>query len=111
MTIRDFCSLAGRLMSRPAVPYHEHAVRAEVERLCARHKLNAKLDRFGNLLVRLQTAPGRRPLVLAAHMDHPGFEIVRALSETKWLARFRGNVADSYFRPGIPVRLITSPST
>jgi len=95
-------------MSRPAVPYHEHAVRAQVERLCAEHGLNAKRDRFGNVLVRLQTTPRRRPLVLAAHMDHPGFEIVRPLSATKWLARFRGGVADHYFRRGTPLRLMPS---
>jgi endoglucanase len=95
-------------MSRPAVPYHEHAVRAQVERLCAEHGLKAKRDRFGNVLVRLQTPSRRRPLVLAAHMDHPGFEIVRPLSATKWLARFRGGVADRYFRRGTPVRLLPS---
>src|SRR2546427_12537219 len=98
--------LAGRLMRHPAAPYHEHAPRAEVERICAEHRLPFEQDRFGNVLVRLRRAPRQRPLVLAAHLDHPGFEILRPLSATRWLARFRGGAPDAYFRPGVPVRLM-----
>ena len=98
--------LAGRLMRHPAAPYHEHAPRAEVERICAEHRLPFEQDRFGNVLVRLRRAPRQRPLVLAAHLDHPGFEILRPLSATRWLARFRGGVPDNYFRAGTPVRLM-----
>src|SRR6266853_167827 len=98
MTPQYLCSLARRLMNHPAVPYHEHAVRGEVERVCVQNGLRVERDRFGNVLVRLETARARRPLVLAAHMDHPGFEIVRPISSTKWLARFRGGVADRYFK-------------
>jgi endoglucanase len=47
-----------------------------------------------------------RPLVLAAHLDHPGFELVRRLSDKTWLARFRGGVPDNYFRRGVPLRLM-----
>ena len=39
-------------------------------------------------------------------MDHPGFEMVRPLGERRWRARFNGGVPDSYFRRGIPVRLL-----
>ena len=93
-------------MRHPAAPFFEHAVRGEVEKICAEKRLAFKRDQFGNIIVRLRTAPKARPLVLAAHMDHPGFEIVRRLSETSWLARFLGGVPDNYFRPGIPVRLM-----
>jgi endoglucanase len=100
------CQLAGRLMRQPAAPCHELAVIGEVERICAEHGLSFEQDRFGNVLVRLRTAPARRPLVLAAHLDHPGFEILRPLPKRRWLARFCGGVGDAYFRPGIPVRLM-----
>jgi len=100
------CQLARRLMQHPAAPYHEHAVRAEVERICAEHGLPFERDQFGNVLVRWRTAAGQRPLVLAAHLDHPGFEIIRAISPTVWLAGFRGGVAEDYFRAGLPVRLM-----
>lgn len=93
-------------MRNPAAPFHEHAVREEVERICAERSLAFKRDDFGNVIVRLQTAPKMRPIVLAAHLDHPGFEIVRRLSPTRWLARFQGGVPDHYFRKGIPVRLM-----
>ncbi len=101
-----FSKIAGRLLRCPAAPYHEDAVRAEVEKICAEHGLAFKRDVFGNVLVRLQTARHLRPFVLAAHMDHPGFEIIRRLPNQSWLARFLGGVPDNYFKPGIPLRLM-----
>jgi endoglucanase len=106
MEHQAFCQLAARLLRHSAAPYHEHAVRDEAQEICAEHGLVFENDQFGNALVRLRTASGRRPLVLAAHLDHPGFEIVRALPGRRWLARFYGGVADSYFRPGVPVWLM-----
>src|ERR1043166_6152496 len=105
----QFCEIARRLLRCPAVPYHEAAVRAEAEFICAQHGFLFELDKFGNLIVRLETAPAHRPLVLAAHLDHPGFEIVRALSSETLLARFLGGVPDDFFRPGIPLRLLPGP--
>src|SRR5260221_3411570 len=104
MNLEILRPLAARLMRHPSAPYHEHAVRGEVEHICREHGLDYKRDPFGNVLVRLQTAPAQRPLVLAAHLDHPGFEIIRPLSSNRWLARFQGGVADAYFRAGVPVR-------
>jgi len=106
MIAETICQLARRLMQHPAAPYHEHAVRDEVERICAEHGLPFDRDQFGNVLVRWRTAARQRPLILAAHLDHPGFEIVHGLSSTAWLARFRGGVADNFFRAGILVRLM-----
>lgn len=94
-------------MRCPAAPRHEAMVRAAAEQICAEHNLPHKRDKYGNLLVRFQNGGVGRPLVLAAHMDHPGFEIIRAITPECWLARFLGGVPDSYFRPGIPVRLMT----
>jgi len=106
MNSREFCEIAGRLLRLQTAPYHEHRVRAEAEQICAEHGLNFEQDIFGNLLVFLNTAPKRSPLLLAAHLDHPGFEIVRAISPRRWLVRFRGSVPDPYFRPGTRLRLI-----
>ncbi len=102
----EFCRLAGRLLSHPAAPYHEGAVRKEAERICAEHGLEYSRDKFGNLIVRLRTSRIGRPLVLAAHLDHPGFEILRRVRADRWLARFRGGVPDSFFRPGTAIRLM-----
>jgi putative aminopeptidase FrvX len=98
--------IAARLLRHPAAPYHESAVAAEVESICAEHRLDCSRDKFGNLLVKLQTAPALRPFVLAAHMDHPGFEIVEPLPRDRFVANFLGGVGDGYFRPGIPLRLM-----
>jgi endoglucanase len=106
MTPQHFCNLARRLMQHPATPYHEHAVRDEAEKICAEHNLLAERDAFGNLLVYLRRKATMRPLVLAAHLDHPGFEIVKQLSRRSWLACFRGGVPDAYFRSGIRLRLM-----
>jgi putative aminopeptidase FrvX len=106
MTASEFAKLAERLMCHPAAPFHEHAVRNEVESVCAEYGLSFKRDEFGNVVVRLRTAPMMRPIALAAHLDHPGFEIVSAFSPKSWLARFLGGVPDNYFREGVPVRLM-----
>jgi endoglucanase len=106
MNPREFVRLAQRLMACPAAPFHEAGVRAVVEVICAENGLACRRDRFGNVIVRLGSARSGRPLVLAAHMDHPGFEIVRPLGKGRWRARFNGGVPDSYFRPGTPVRLL-----
>jgi putative aminopeptidase FrvX len=105
MTPSEFSKIAGRLMRHSSAPFHEHAVRAEVEAICRENKLEFKRDKFGNVIVRLRTAK-TRPFVLAAHMDHPGFEIVKQLSPKSWLAKFLGGVPDEYFRAGVPVRLM-----
>ena len=93
-------------MSCPAAPYHEGVVRTEVEKICAELGLNHERDKFGNVLVRLQTAPDTRPVALAAHLDHPAFEIVKQLAENRWAARFLGGVPETFFAPGIPIRLM-----
>ena len=98
--------MAERLLRHPAIAYHEHSVRSEVQQICIEHGLEFEHDKFGNTLARLQTASRLRPLVLAAHLDHPGFELVRQLSNNTWLARFRGGVPDNYFRRGVSLRLI-----
>jgi len=93
-------------MRNPAAPYYEHAVRNEVKSICREHRLAFKQDSFGNLLVRLQNGRPGRPLALAAHMDHPGYEVTRVLSDTSCVVSFQGGVPDNYFRTGIPIRLM-----
>lgn len=100
------CQLAKRLMQHPTAPYFEHAVRAEAEQICKEHGLGFKQDAFGNLIAHLRTAPRTRPLVLAAHLDHPGFEVLRRLPNNRLLVRFRGGVSEQYFRTGLKLRLM-----
>jgi endoglucanase len=106
MSPKDFAALAQRLMACPAAPFHEAGVRAVVEGICAEHGLACERDAFGNVLVRLGGVAAGRPFVMAAHMDHPGFEIVRPLGARRWRARFNGTVPDMFFRAGVPLRLL-----
>lgn len=106
MTSAWLLPIARRLMERPAAPYHEAAVRAEVEAICNEHELPFRRDRHGNLLIKVKRGRAPRPLVLVAHLDHPGFDITGQLKKGHLRARFLGGVGARYFRPGTRVRLL-----
>lgn len=104
----------------PTAPYHEGEVIAHAEAFAAANGLHARRDRFGNVVLRTPAAapaagaaghtgrPGGA-LVLAAHMDHPGFEITdtsKGLVEARWM----GGVEPEYFG-GARVRVFSSPPT
>src|SRR5262245_38535189 len=105
MASKLVAELARLLMACPAAPYFEQLVASEVRRICEDYQLEHRSDDFGNILVSLRTAPKHRLLALSAHMDHPGFRILRRLGHSKFLAEFLGGVPDSYFKPGVRVRL------
>lgn len=88
-----------RLCRQPTAPFHEHGVAAEARAIAAEAGATARADAYGNLVV---TPPGRRggpPVWLVAHMDHPGFEVVR-----KGEAAFLGGIGPAYRKRGTPVR-------
>lgn len=105
MNTTELALIAKRLMTRPAAPYHESLVAAEVRAICSEHEIPVESDRFGNLHARHVGNGRRAPIVLAAHMDHPGFEIIRSINSRRWLARFLGGVPDRYFKRGVKLRL------
>jgi len=43
---------------------------------------------------------------MAAHMDHPGFEVVSGKGNSSKLVHFQGGVPEDYFRPVINIRLM-----
>jgi endoglucanase len=59
--------------------------------------LPVETDRVGNVILRHAGRPP--PLVLMAHMDHPGFEAIGGRR-----AEFFGGVPKEWFQPGTPVR-------
>ena len=106
MGIDEFAELAERLMRQPAAPGHENFVQSEVRRICTEHDLDPVQDRFGNFVIQLRQGAPQRLVAFSAHMDHPGFEVIRRSGPRKCLARFLGGVGDDYFRIGTPLRLM-----
>lgn len=92
-------------MRCPAAPGHEQAPAAEVLRICAEHDLPAEFDPHGNILAKIQRGKKSMPLILAAHLDHPGFVMKKRLGPDSWSAEFLGGVGDAYFKPGLKLRV------
>src|SRR5688500_18043545 len=92
--------IAERLMRCPAAPFHEELVAAEVIHVCDEFKLRYEIDSFGNFLICAGKRTTTKPIVLAAHMDHPGFVIRQKASANTVTADFLGGVGDSYFKSG-----------
>ncbi len=91
------------LLALPTAPFAEDHVIAYVRDFCRdRPALRPTVDRAGNLLIRVGPAR-RRPIVLVAHMDHPGFiaEELTAPPRTgvpgRLRARWHGSVHPEYF--------------
>ena len=91
--------IAERTMSRPTAPYREGAVIAWVRDFATQNPhLVLRSDPHGNLELRRRgVRRAATPLVLAAHMDHPGF---RALRCTRLPGR-RGFSLDALFLGGV----------
>lgn len=101
-----FLEIAERLMRCPAAPYFEEFVAGEALKICREHRIRTQFDEFGNLFVRAAGTVGHRPLVLAAHMDHPGFSIRKQKKGENWVGRFHGGVGDAYLKPGTKLLLM-----
>ncbi|MGQ0722816.1 MAG: hypothetical protein ACT4PE_14795 [Candidatus Eiseniibacteriota bacterium] len=94
--------IAERLLSRPTAPCLEHGPADEVRRFAARRpSLRLSEDRYGSLLVKYpgRGRPASPPLVLVAHLDHPGF-VVESVRGSRVRLAFRGGVRLRHARPG-----------
>jgi putative aminopeptidase FrvX len=90
-------AIAARTMACPTAPFREGEVIAWIREFAARcPHLALRSDAHGNLELRRRgVRASRSPLVLGAHMDHPGF---RALRCTKRRGGFR---VDAFFLGGV----------
>ncbi|MDP9453421.1 MAG: hypothetical protein M3P97_08570 [Actinomycetota bacterium] len=74
----DWLAMAEGLLSQPTVPLVEDLPAAHVLDVASRRPgLWARRDEAGNVVVRYpaEGGDGSRPLVLVAHLDHPGFAV------------------------------------
>ncbi len=83
MKSEELLALTRRLMRHATAPYFEAAVRAEAEAILAENAIPFERDQFGNLLAKYSSGSFPRSLAFCAHMDHPGFEVVRKNEEDR----------------------------
>ncbi|HKJ24298.1 MAG TPA: hypothetical protein VKB65_05705 [Myxococcota bacterium] len=100
--------LLARTLACPTAPFREGEVIAWVREFAhANPHLSLREDADGNLaLSRCGVRASRHPLVLAAHMDHPGFRALRSKrTRAGWRveALFLGGVRPEFF-PGARAR-------
>lgn len=85
------------VLTVPTVSYLEHGVLAYVRAFAAERGLPYAEDAYGNAYVRYRRRGPRRPLVLGAHLDHPGFVVTGARGSAVTL-EFRGGLSARYGR-------------
>ena len=97
MDARVLLHILEEVTSLPTAPYHEGAVIRHVEAFARERGLSCRRDPYGNVILLLEQHPGGAdPLVLTAHMDHPGFEVA-GVEDGLVRARWMGGVAADYF--------------
>ena len=85
------------LTGLPTAAGREGHVIDYIKRWCRRQRgLRLRADGHGNLIIKRTGVNSRRPIVLAAHMDHPAFVVTR-VEGSHVHALFRGGVHTSYF--------------
>ena len=101
MDRRKLLKLAERGLRLPTAPYHEQHVKAFVAKFCRRlTNVRVAQDRVGNIIARYRRGTAKAPLVLVAHMDHPGFEMLGGDR-----AEFLGGVPREMLAKGAGVRV------
>ena len=94
--------IAADIAMRPTATRCEHAPADAVRAFVRRTRgLSLVEDAYGNLVVRYpaRARPTAPPLVMVAHLDHPGF-VVSDVSGAEVELEFRGGVALPHARPG-----------
>lgn len=99
-------AVAEALLANPTVPLVEDLPVAHVLAVAGRLGLAAARDAAGNVVVRYEAegADLDHPLVLVAHLDHPGFAITDVDGDTLIL-EFRGGLMATNAVPGSPLHL------
>ena len=91
------------ILKEPTSPFHEQNVICHITRFAGSLGLDVRSDRAGNLIVDYRPAsvgdgsPAAAPLVLSAHMDHPGFWALGMRDDKLLDAQWIGRVPESVF--------------
>lgn len=95
--------LTREVLSIPTAAYLEGAVVRYLRRFAEERGLACSQDVYGNVSITYRRGRRRRPLLLGAHIDHPGF-VVTAVKGRRLTLEFRGGLSASYGK-GEPLRL------
>ena len=105
-----FLTLARKIMSLPTATYHEHLPMRMVRAFAAaRPGIQLRQDDLGNTLMFYRgrgTGSRKEPLMMTAHLDHPGLAYAGRHSDTCHLFDVLGGV-DVSLLPGSAVRIYT----
>ena len=101
-------TLAREVLTIPTAPYVERHVIAYVRGFAAARGLDYARDAYGNAYVTYRRGRRRRPLVLGAHTDHPGF-VITAIRGRRLELEFRGGLSAAYGK-GERLRLYNAES-
>ena len=93
----DATALAAGLLAQPTVPFMEDLPAAHVRAFADERGLVHETDAAGNVVVKYGPGGDSRPLVMVAHLDHPGFHV-----EGDRL-RFHGGLLASFAVEGSPL--------
>ena len=96
-------NLLAEVVTIPTASYEERRVMAYVREFAEERGLEYSEDAFGNVMVRYRKGRKRRPLVLQAHTDHPGF-VVSGVQGKRLTLEFRGGLSADYGK-GEPLRV------
>jgi len=94
------------VLSLPTAPFHEEKVARYIEKFCVGNGFRLKRDRSGNLFVRYKRGKAGQKVVFTAHMDHPGFEVIKS-GKDRTEAGILGGINLDYFK-GAAVSVMTS---
>ncbi|MEX2658171.1 MAG: hypothetical protein WD232_00640 [Acidimicrobiales bacterium] len=99
-------ALAEALLANPTAPLFEELPAAHVRAVGAGLGLEVHQDAAGNVVVRYEgvDADVDRPLVLVAHLDHPGFAVTGVEGDRLTL-EFRGGLLAAHALPDSPLHL------
>lgn len=85
--------------SLPTCPFYEDAVIDWLRAFARKRKISIKQDKAGNLTFTYKKGRCKRPLVLMAHMDHPGLEVETA-DKGKGTGTIMGGLFPGCFKSG-----------
>jgi putative aminopeptidase FrvX len=93
----DILDILKAILSQPTAPFREQAVVRAVRRWADGRGVDMTQDAAGNVLLRCGQAGCETPRwFFTAHLDHPGFIVVRS-HRREVVAEFRGTVGKEYF--------------